>query len=273
MEDEVKSFLGSLVEKGYAFLFFLSFLSVLFIALDGNSFGKNFTLNLTPWGFKLLLLSAVGLAAGGVWLMIKPSSDSKEKIDTSNTNGIAPESFLGHRKEFSEAIQSQKELIQSLRQAIRAIQSIAKQERNHATNQILKIIEDLGLAIENYEQDTIDAALIVKWVEERAESWIANLHTTSFSHAMKGKEFTEFQDDIRKYIKILCNNILCGLFDQEELKKVSPSHKSIFHYKEALKIIRSKIIEDLDSDPLPDLSMYQRQELLACLAQLIKDIR
>lgn len=273
MSEEIISFVKLMVEKGYAFLFFLAFAAVILIALDGTDFNNVFTLQLTFLGKALLLVFVAVAVVGGTWLIIKSSSETNaEKVDNNN---LSNESILNYSEEFQKISQEQVTVIQSLRTAIREISRIAQSDRNHATNQILLIIEDLGIAIENYDQETLDAALTVKWIQARASRWLNSFQKNDFPRIKSEEDLRSFKNKIKAYLKILCDNLLQGLMDQEEVQNLNLSQEpaALFLYRDGLKAIREKILREFKSDDLPDLSPSQQKELLEYLDQLIKDIR
>lgn len=269
MEEEAKSFLGALVEKEALFFFFLAFFAILIVALNGATFGTN-TLNLQPGSIKILIAAAVILGALGGWRLTKePSIKTKSEASEAQSTEV----ILQSKQEFKGMVQDQKTMISSLLQAIRDIQSIAVEERSFASNQILQVIEDLNIAVINYQEETIDAKLVAQWVRERIDRWLSDIKPEEYPNVAKKGEMESFRKDINTYLNLLCENITVGSFVTPKAKGIKSNENYFFAYKDALRHIRKKIVLEIEADEYPDFSKRQQQELLDSLDQLIDDIR
>lgn len=270
MEDEAKSFLSALVEKEALFFFFLSFISILLIVFNNSTVGT-YTLNIQPISINILTGTSVIFGGIGIWQLTKKSTKSNQKSAIS-TGDNATQVILSSRKELLKITQEQKGIIESLKRSIKDIQSIAVQERSYASGRILDIIEKLNIALIDYQESSLDAQRLSQWTRVRIDIWIDKISLEDYPNIAKIGNFQLFKEDICKYLNLLCENIVSGIFKTPQKQGIKPHFDYVFAYKDALRFIRKQIILEIERDEYPDLNQGQRQEILDCLDQIIDDI-
>lgn len=268
MEEEAKYFLASLVQKDALFLLFLAFISIVLVAFNNATIGT-VTISIPPSGLRFLYFLAFGFAGLGVWQLLRPSA----KISPPRTEESQPlEYLLESQRELKSINQEYKSTIAILRQAIRDIQSVASQERTYASSQIIQIIEDLNLAVINYQDRIIDPHLVTQWMRARINDWLLSVQPMERLNIAK-EDVEAFNSELRLYLNLLCENIINGSFVNPDLKGLETNKNNVFSYKEALKNIKKEIISEFDADEYHVFSDRQQQEVLDSISQLIDDIQ
>lgn len=270
MEDEVKSFLGTLVEKDGLLFFFFAFISILLVVLNQASIGT-YTLSIQPGSINILIGTTLISTALGIWQLSKHKKENTKPSLIKAGDNIT-QAIITSREELDKIAQGQRDIIKSLKQAIKEIQSVAAQERSYASIQILEIIEGLNIALINYQESSLDSQRLAQWVRVRIDIWTEMIKSEDYPNISKHGKFNLFKEDISEYLNLFCENIISGIFKTPQKHGIKPNFDYSFAYKDALKFIRKQIISEIDIDEYPDFNQGQQQELLDYLDQLISDI-
>ena len=270
MEDEAKSFLGALVKKDGLLFFFFAFISILLVALNQATIGT-YTLNLQPRSIHILTSTALICAILGIWqISKKKKNNTKPSLIKAGDNFT--QAIITSREELDKIAKGQRDVIESLKQAVKEIQNIAAQERSYASVRILEVIEGLNIALINYQESSLDSQRLAQWVRVRIDIWTEMIKPEDYPNISKNGKFHLFKEDIIKYLNLFCENIVNGVFKTPQKHHIKPHFDYSFAYKDALKFIRNQIILEIDTDEYPDFNQSQQQEILDYLDQLISDI-
>ena len=263
MSEELKSLVNSLVAKELLPLC-IGAAILIFVALNGSSIG-GVTIVLTK--FAVIVLMPLGISLSVIGLMPVIKAWRQPPARTQRIPVTAPSMGTNTRKELEEQVQQ----ITKLKQAIYDIRNIALDGGGMASNQILKIINTLNLAVRDYEAHTNQSILTVKWLEGKVEKWVEEIQSEDYPD-IDPRNIEKFREDVRKCLYLIILNIKTGIMSPPRHHKIKFQCDSFFSYKAAIEKVKEAINRELQEFPQFALTHNQTKEVMDCFDEMKKSI-
>lgn len=258
MSDEIKAALNTLIAKE-SFLFLIGAVILLFVALNGSSISGK-TIVLTNLAIVVFSLLGITLMAFGCVPMIKAWRQPPAKPQRTPMP-------LPVGNDFRKDLEEQLEQTTRLKQAIYEIRAIVLNERSSAANQILQIINQLNIAVMDYEISTNQSVLTVQWFRERVDTWVEAIRSEDYPY-IDEVDIEKFKEDVKKCLDLVQYNIETGMMYPPRYRNIKFQCKSAYSYGAAMEQVKTAINQELQAFPQYGLNPNQIREVLDCIEEM-----